>query len=168
VGHLAAHVDRIVLLADRVEILGIGLPAPGDALGQGGTGDVLDPFHQLDQPVLAAWAHRSETHATVAGDHCRDAVPAGRLERAVPAHLTVIVGVDVHETGGYQVPGRVDGLGRLAGQRRVVRAAADNVDDFAVLDADVGAIAFRARAVHNGATDDFQVEHECLHGKNQG
>ena len=54
VGHLAADVDREVLLADRVEVLGVGLPPPGDALGQRGTRDVLDTLHQPDQPVLAA------------------------------------------------------------------------------------------------------------------
>ena len=37
---------------ERVEVLGEGLPAPLDALVQRGAGDVLDAFHDLDQPLL--------------------------------------------------------------------------------------------------------------------
>ena len=57
VGHLAAHVDRrSSCLPIDVEVLGVGLPAPGDALGERGAGDVLDALHQLDQPVLVTRA----------------------------------------------------------------------------------------------------------------
>ncbi len=47
-----------------------------------------------------------------------------------------------------------------AAQLGVVGAAADDVDDLAVLDADVGVVALRARAVDDGATGDLEVEHE--------
>ena len=160
VGDLAAHVDRELLLADRVEVLGIGLPAPGDALGQRGAGDVLDALHQLDQPLLTAGPHRGEADTAVAGHERRDAVAAGRLEQAVPADLPVVVGVDVDEAGGHHMPCRVDGFGGLAAHRRIVGAAADHVDDLAVLDADVGLVALGTRAVDDSATGDLEVEHE--------
>ncbi len=108
---LAAHVDRELLLADGVEVFGVGFPAPGDAFGERGAGDVLDALHQLDQPLLGAGAHRSEADTAVAGDHRGDPVAAGRLEQAVPAHLTVVVGVDVDEAGGHHFPGGVNRFG---------------------------------------------------------
>ena len=166
VGDLAAHVDRELLLADRVQVLRVGLPAPGDALGQCGAGDVLDTLHQLDQPLLAAGPDRGEADAAVAGHHGGDPVAARRLEQAVPAHLPVVVRVDVDEAGRHHMPCRIDGfggVGHLRGARLgVVGAPAYNVDDHAVLDADVGPVALRARAVHDSATDDLQVEHEGL------
>src|ERR1700741_4964567 len=160
VGDLAAHIDRVLLHADRVQVLGIGLPAPGDALGQRGAGDVLDTLHQLDQPLLPSRPDRGKPDAAVAGDHRGDPVSAGRLEQAVPAHLAVVVGVDVDEYGGHHFPGVVNSFGGLTGHLVVAGATADNVDDGAVLDGDIRSITLRARAVHDGATDDLQVEHE--------
>jgi hypothetical protein len=162
VGDLTAYVDRELLLADGVEVLGIGLPAPGDALGQRGAGDVLDALHQLDQPLLAARPHRREADAAVAGHDGRDAVAAGRLQQAVPAHLPVVVGVDIDEAGGYHLPCRVDGFGGRTAHFGVAGSAADDVDDHAVLDADVGAEAIRTGAVDDSATGDLEVEHEIL------
>ena len=164
VGDLATHVDRKLLLADRVEVLGVGFPVPRDALGEGGAGDVLDTLHQLDQPVLGTGPDWSEADTAVAGDHCRDPVTTRRLKQCVPAHLTVVVGVDVDEARSHHMPCRIDGfggVGRLqAGHLRVVGAAADNVGDHAVLDADIRLIALRAGSVDDGATGDLQVEHE--------
>src|SRR5262249_42841996 len=146
--------------ADRIEILGVGLPAPGDALGQRGAGDVLDAFHQLDQPVLGAGPDGREADAAVAGDHRGDPVAAGWLEQTVPADLTVVVGVDVDEARRHDVSCGVYGFGSLSAQLWVVGAAADDVDDPAVLDADVGAEALGAGTVDNGAARDFQVVHD--------
>ena len=84
-GHLAADVDGEFLLADDVEVFGVALPAPGDALGEGGAGNVLDAFHQADQPVLAPGPHRREADTAVAGDDGGHAVPAGRLQQAHPS-----------------------------------------------------------------------------------
>ena len=50
----------------------------------------------------------------------------------------------------------------FSGQLRVVGTTSDDVDDRAVLDADVSAEALGARAVDDGATDDFQVVHDYL------
>jgi hypothetical protein len=51
---------------------------------------------------------------------------------------------------------RVDGFGRLTSELRVVGAAADDVDDQAILDADVGAKAICAGAVDDSATGDLR------------
>ncbi len=123
-------------------------------------GDVLDTFHQADQPVLLAGPHRSETNATVAGDDGGHPVTAGRLQQRVPADLPVVVGVDVDESGRDDLAGGVDGLGGIAFQRRTARPAAPNLDDLAVLDGDVGVESVRAGAVDDGATGDFQIEHD--------
>ena len=53
VGHLGAEVEDPLAGIEVVEVLGEGLPAPLDAVGQGRPGDVLDTFHQLDQEVAA-------------------------------------------------------------------------------------------------------------------
>jgi hypothetical protein len=89
-------------------------------------------------------------------------VTARRLKQAVPAHLAVVVGVDVDEARCHHMPCRVDGFGGLAGHLRVVGTAPDNVDDLAILDADVSLVALRAGAVDDSATNDLQVEHEGL------
>ena len=70
------------------------------------------------------------------------------------------MGVDVDEAGGHHMPCRVDGFGSLAAHLRVVGTAADNVDDLAVLDANVGTVALGASAVDNSSTGDLEVEHE--------
>ncbi len=53
---LRADIDGERPLLDGVEVLGEALPLPGDALGQRGAGNVLDAFHQLDEPLFAAGA----------------------------------------------------------------------------------------------------------------
>ena len=125
VGDLAADVDREVLLLDHVEVLGVALPAPRDALGERGAGNVLDTLHQADQPVLFARPHRREADAAVACDDGGHAMSARRLQQAVPADLAVVVGVDVDESGRDDLSRCVDRLGRVAFQRRVRPARGD-------------------------------------------
>ena len=52
VGDLGADVDGVGHAGDHVEVFGEALPAPGDALVQGGAGDVLDALHEIDQPLV--------------------------------------------------------------------------------------------------------------------
>ena len=59
--------------------------------------DVLDAFHQLDEPVVVGRAHRREADAAVADDDGRDAVPRRRDHALAPRRLAVVVGVDVDE-----------------------------------------------------------------------
>ncbi|BBZ53841.1 hypothetical protein MPHO_08330 [Mycolicibacterium phocaicum] len=158
---LGAHVDGQFTLPDDVEVLAETLPAPRDALRQGSARDVLDTLHERDQPFLLAGAHGREADATVARNDRRHAVVARRLQHAVPADLAVVVGVDVHESGSDDLAAGVDRLGRITGQHRVVRTAAVNFDDLAVLDRDIGGEPVRPRAVDDSATGDLQIEHIC-------
>ena len=129
-----------VARVERVEVLGERLPAPVDALGERGAGDVLDALHQLDQPLLVARAHRREPDAAVAGDDGGDAVPDDGSSSGSQRGLAVVVRVDVDEPGRDEQPGGVDGLGRVAVERRL-----RHLDDHAVLHRDVADEAVGAR-----------------------
>ena len=67
------------------------------ALVEHGAGDVLDAFHQLDEPAVVGRVHRREADAAVAGDDGGDAVPRRRDHALAPRRLPVVVGVDVDE-----------------------------------------------------------------------
>ena len=49
-GRADVHHPRQLL--EHVEVLGVALPTPLDAFGERRAGDVLDAFHQLDQPLV--------------------------------------------------------------------------------------------------------------------
>ena len=97
VRHLRADVEQLRLALDRVEVLGERLPAPLDAVGERGAGDVFDALHQPDQPLVPVGLHRREADAAVAHHDRGDAVPARRREQRVPGDLTVEVRVHVDE-----------------------------------------------------------------------
>ena len=65
---LGTDVEHVLAPVERVEVLGERLPLPLDALGERGAGDVLDAFHQLDQPFVPVGRRRSEADAAVAHD----------------------------------------------------------------------------------------------------
>ena len=109
VRHVRPDVDRARHALERVEVLGERLPVPVDPLGERGAGDVLDAFHQLDEPLVAVRAHRREADAAVAEDRGGHAVPARRREVRVPGGLAVEVRVHVDEAGRDEQPVGVDG-----------------------------------------------------------
>ena len=76
VRHLRADVEHLRRAVDRVEVLGEVLPLPLDAFGERGAGNVLDAFHQADQPVVLVGFRRREADAAVADHDGGDAVPA--------------------------------------------------------------------------------------------
>ena len=116
VRHMRADIHGELAFAQHVEIVAEAFPAPCDARVERGAGDILDPFHQLDQPVLLTGPHRRETDAAIAHDHRRHAVPAGWRELAVPGRLSIEMGVDVDKAGGDQQAARIDDI--LARKRR--------------------------------------------------
>ena len=59
VGDLGPDVHRELERVQVVQVLGEALPLPGDALGEGGAGDVLDALHQADEPVVAVGRRRA-------------------------------------------------------------------------------------------------------------
>ena len=96
------------------------------------------------------------------------AVSAGRLQQGIPADLAVVVGVDVDEPGRDDLAGCVDGLGGVALQRRATRPTAPNLDDHAVFHGDVGVVSVHAGSIDDGATGDFEIEHDYSLGRAAG
>ena len=146
---LYGNVDGPLPAAQEVEVLGKRLPTPLHPFVQRGAGNVLDPFHQLDEPALLAGANRREADAAVPGHDRRDTVRARRLEHVVPGGLPVVVRVRVDETRRDDASRGVDRLRSLRGIDR--RLHGDNapvshrdigphdratcpVDDFAAAD----------------------------------
>src|SRR5690606_7336674 len=101
------------------------------AFVQGGAGDVLDAFHELDEAAVIGGSHRGEADAAVAHHHRGDALPRRRRQLAVPGGLAVIVGVDVDEAGGDECAVGVD----LPG---AVRLDPSDGGDAVAVDGDVG------------------------------
>ena len=95
---------------------------------------------------------RGQGEAAVAADHRGDAVDVGRRGRRVPEELGVVVGVRVDDAGRDHQPGGVE-LG-AAGS-----ATSPDLDDAAVLDADVGLPGGTPGAVDDRAGSDHVVEH---------
>ena len=157
VRNLRADVEHLRRAVDRVEVLGVVLPTPLDALGERGAGDVLDAFHQTDEPRVLVGVNRRETDAAVAHDDGGDAVPARRREHRVPGDLTVEVRVHVDEAGRDERAVGVDLLARLALDR------ADLGDD-AVGDRDVGGAARSTRAVDDRTAFDHEIMHANTFG----
>ncbi len=85
----------------------------------GGGGDVLDAFHQLDQPLAVSRLAGRETDAAIAHDRGGDAVPGRGREMAVPHRLAIIMGVEVDEAGRDDLAPGIDLLG--AARRRPCR-----------------------------------------------
>jgi hypothetical protein len=152
VRHLGRHVDGEVLLVEKVEELGEGLPAPADPGAERRSRDVLDPFHQADEPVAPLRHRGREPDAAVPHDDGGDAVPGRRGERRVPRDLPVVVGVDVDEARGDETARGVERLGA------VVVDTPDDADP-AVVDRHVPGPGRRAGPVDDGAAADHEVVH---------
>ena len=117
--------------------------------------DVLDRGQAAREPLAVLGLAGRQREAAVAHHHGGDAVPARAAAERVPGDLRVHVGVAVDEAGRDDQPLGVDlALGRLAD-------AAD-LDDPAVLDADIGADSAAARSVDDGAVFDQEVETHCF------
>ena len=151
VRHLGADVDAETTLVEDVEVFGERLPPPGDALRECCPGDVLDAFHELDQPLFASRVHGGEPDSAVAHHDRRDAVSGRRVQFVVPGDLAVVVGVAVDEAGCDDEPGGVDGSGGVTRRRR------SDVDDHAVFDGDVADETVCSGAVDDGTAADLQV-----------
>ena len=109
VGDLGADVHGPATVVQGVEVLGEALPAPRHALGQRSAGDVLDPLHQPDEPVVLIGLSRSEADTAVAhhdrwsrrartlGARCRPRWPGRRSGcgcRPSPGVTKSAVGID--------------------------------------------------------------------------
>ncbi len=148
--HLGSHVDVEGPRRQVVEVLAECLPAPRDALVQRGAGNVLDAFHQLDDPIVVVAPAGREPDAAIAHHHRRDAVPRRRHQPVVPSDLAVVVGMDVHEAGRDQGAVGIDDA-----PRRTVHVS-DRDDDFLV-HGDVRSARRPTGAVDHSAATDEQV-----------
>ena len=75
VGNLCRDLDATSHGLKGIEVFRKALPRPTDPVGKGGTGDVFDPFHQLDQFPVSLGPHGCETDAAIAHDDAGHAVP---------------------------------------------------------------------------------------------
>ena len=156
VWHLGPEIEDPRAPLQIVEVLGEGLPAPLDSVGERRAGDVLDALHELDQPVAPVGRSWCEAHTAVAHHHGGDAVPTRRRQLGIPRGLGVVVGVGVDEARRDDPAVRVD----LAPARTHVA----DVDDRLAVDRDVAGRGRRARAVDDAAVAD----HEVVHGESVG
>ena len=157
--HLRANINAVGRV-DTVEVLAEALPAPRDAGVERRAGNIFDGLHEFDEGGLGAATHRREADAAVPHHHGRDTVPAARSDLFVPAHLTVVVGVDVDKTRGEQVAiGVDDTLGIPANTALCGTAYRDN---FAGNDCDITRESVRARAVDYLCISNDQVVHVDL------
>ena len=150
VGDLGDDVDRVREI-DRVHVLGERLPGEFQTFGEGGAGDVLDAFHELDQAGPIALADWGEADPAVADDAGRDAVDRRGHQIGIPRDLSVVVGVQVDEPGGDDRTGRVDGPRRL-------RDGAD-LHDHPVANPDVAHVPRLAGSIDDRAAANRHIEH---------
>ena len=149
VAHQAAGVDAESSL-QRVEILAVGVPAPGHSLFQGGAGNRLHPHEALDQGVLAAVVHGRKGQAAVPHDHGSDAVLWLGGAVGVPKDLCIHVGVVIDESRSHHQAGGVDGPAR-----RSLETA--YLGDLAILHPDVRRVGRQSGTVGNAAATYQQI-----------
>ena len=156
--HLRTNIHHIGCV-DAVEILSEGFPPPGDAIVQRSAGNIFDALHQRDEFVFATGAHRRETDTAVAHHHGGDAMPATGREGFVPAHLTVVVGVNVDEARRQEIACGVDHPVRVAGSA----GAMHDLSDVATVDDKAAGESWGARAVDDACVANDQVVHDSPH-----
>ena len=144
--------DRV----DGVEVLPERLPGPVESGGERHARDVLDPFHQPDQPVVAIRTSGCEADPAVAADDRGHPVVGGRGEHRIPGHLPVVVGVDVDEPGRDQ---RTVGVDHPAGLHPARPA---DLGDAVTVDHEVAGVRRRPRPVDQRAALDQDVVHQSI------
>ena len=107
-GHLRRDIEHAVLLVQHVHIFGEGFPAPFDAFGERCARNVLDAFHQLDEPVVLVGAGGGKADAAVAHDDRGHAMPARRCDQRIPRHLTIVMCVNVDPARRHDMAGCIN------------------------------------------------------------
>ena len=108
VGNLQPHVYCQRGALHRIEILREALPAPLNALDKRGPGDVLHPFHELNQPFVPLRGARGKAHPAVAHHHGGHPVARGGAQEGIPGHLAIKVRMDIHKARRDEVIPGVD------------------------------------------------------------
>ena len=112
--------------------------------------DRFDIGQELGQPLLGALAHRRQRQRAIAEDHGGGAVLGRKGAQRVPGDLRVVMAVIVDKAGGDGAARGVDGLLGRAAQLA-------DLDDLAVLDADIALERRHARAIDNEPVFDQQI-----------
>ena len=90
-------------------------PIPGNAGAQHRLRNILDAFHQFDQPAVIGRPARRKADAAIAHDRGGDAVLRGGRDVLAPGDLAVVMGVYVDKAGRDQFAPGVDLFLALAG-----------------------------------------------------
>ena len=129
-------------------VVGLGAGAWQFSTDGGATWPAID----LSGGSLVLLADGGEADAAIAEHDRRRAMPGRGRQHGVPGGLAVVMGVDVNKAR------RDPGTAGVHGFARSLRDAAD-LDDAAILHAQVGTVGRRAGAVHQRAAPDQQIKH---------
>ena len=150
VRQLRADIHVEGALRQPVHIVREAFPGPGQSGAQNRFGNILDAFHQLDQPLMIGRPAGREADAAIAHDGGGDAILRRGRDVLAPGDLAVIMGVKVDKAGRHQFAAGIDLFLAFA------RDAAD-FDDAAIGDGDVRLIEFAAESVGDGAAANHEV-----------
>ena len=150
VRHMRTHIDGARQFLQSVEILGEGFPVPFHPFGQRGAGNVLDAFHQADEPFMLVALGGCETDAAIAHDDRRHAMPARRRHFLVPGRLAIVMRMDVDKAGCDQMTARIDLLGGIA-------TDFSNLGNEPVLDGDIAGKPVLSGSIDDGPVADDQI-----------
>ena len=148
--NLQAHIERERRGFHRIHIFGEALPVPLDAFGKRRTRNILDTFHQAEQPFALLRLAGRKAHAAIAHYGGRHAMEGRGLEIGVPGDLAVIMRMHIDEARRDDLAARVDFL------RARARDLAD-LDDAAARNGDIGVDGLRPRPVEHGAAADHDI-----------
>ena len=164
VWHLCADVHDVGCV-DAVEVLLEGFPTPGHTFVQRCTRDVFHAFHERNECAFLARPHRRKADAAIAHHDRGHAMPATGCERLVPAHLAVVMRVDVNEPRCEQVATCVDDPTRI-GRPTCAGPPAPRNDrgDGRAINDNTAVECRRAAAIDDARVTDDQVVHGVLLG----
>src|SRR6266852_5080223 len=146
------HIDALWMAVDAIEELGISDPVPRHPGLHGFVRDCLGTRHRQHRAIAQIGLDWREAEAAIADYDRRDAVPARHRAVRVPEELGVIMGVQIDEAGRDVKSARVDHLFGL------MRLKVAELGDLAVLDPDIGPVAWHPSAVDDRTASDDQIE----------
>ena len=147
-----AGLHRPVKVAQAVHVLGKGLPVHLDRDLHGFERNRLIARQGQHGPLGILRPQRGKAEAAVAQRHRRDSVPAADRAVGVPVNLGVIVGVQIDRARGDNQPAGVNDPGCIAGLQPA------DLGHPAVLDPQVGAVAWHLGAVDNRPIFDHHIK----------
>jgi hypothetical protein len=91
-----------------------------------------------------------EAHSAIAHHHCRNAVEGRRIEPVLPDGVTIVMRVNVHESGRYDPVAGIQFFAALPGYGA-------NLCDHAIMNGDIGDARLCATAIDDESVPDDQV-----------